>query len=40
MTIEEIQIIDAPMADADFWMGVAIGTSGTVAIGIAIFLIC
>lgn len=34
MTIEEIQIIDAPLADAEFWGGVALGTVATVGIGL------
>lgn len=33
MTLEEIQIIDAP-SDATFWGGVALGTVATVGIGL------
>lgn len=33
MTIEEIQIVDAP-TDAEFWGGVALGTVAVVGIGL------
>lgn len=34
MTIEEIHIIDAPLADAEFWGGVIAGAAIGIGIGL------